>query len=170
MHIVTSSSVRKLSIMLQLDILKVKFWIFLKDFPLGSSIVGRLLSFFCWFFSKRLKTVRTMNLKFLWSQLHLISVRSQDVLAFATTVEAFVNTARGLFNVNSLFIFLAFDARALKNCIANIVAAKQNALGSTSPPRFAISNSFWCSSNRLSVTFGEVLLEINSCLQDVHFL
>ena len=69
-----------------------------------------------------------MNLKFVWSELHFISVRSQNVLAFATAVEAFVNTARGLFSVNSLFIFLAFDARALKNCIANTVVAKQNAL------------------------------------------
>ena len=69
-----------------------------------------------------------MNLKFVWSELHLISVRSQNELAFATAVEAFVNTARGFFNANSLFIFLAFDARALKNCIANTVVAKQNAL------------------------------------------
>ena len=55
-----------------------------------------------------------MNLKFVWSELHLISVRSQDVLAFATAVEAFVNTARRLFNVNNLFIFLAFDARGIE--------------------------------------------------------
>ena len=77
---------------------------------------------------KAIKTVRTMNLKFVWSELHLISVRSQNLFAFATAVEAFVNTARALFNVNSLFIFLAFDAKALKNCIANSVVAKQNAL------------------------------------------
>ena len=77
---------------------------------------------------KAIKTVRTMNLKFVWSELHLISVRSQNLLAFATVVEAFVNTARALFNVNSLFIFLAFDAKALKNCIANTVVVKQNAL------------------------------------------
>ena len=128
MHIVTSSSVNKLSNMLQLDILKVNFEIFPKHFSWGSSIVGRLLSFFNWFFAKRLKTVRTMNLKFVWSELHLISVRSQNLLAFATAVEAFVNTARALFNVNSLFIFLAFDTKALKNCIANTVVAKQNAL------------------------------------------
>ena len=96
-----------------------------------------------------------------------MSVRSQDVLVFATAVEVFLNTARGLFNVNSLFIFLAFDARALKNCIANTVVLKQNALGSTSPPRLAILNSFWCSSNRLSVTSEEVLYEINNFLQDV---
>ena len=162
MHIVTSSSVNKLSNMHQFDILKVNFWISLKDFSWGSSIVGRLLSFFNW-----LKTVWTMNLKFVWSELHLISVRSQDKLAFATAVETFVNTARGLFNVNSLFIILAFDARALKNCIANTVVAKQNALGSTSPPRFGMLNSFWCSSNRFLVTSEEVLLEINNFLQDV---
>ena len=76
----------------------------------------------------------------MWSELHLISVRSQNLLAFATAIKAFVNTARALFNVNSLFIFLAFDAKALKNCIANTVVAKQNALAS--PPRFAILNSF----------------------------
>ena len=93
MHIVTSSSVNKLSNMLQLDILKVNFEIFPKHFSWGSSIVGRLMSFFNWFFAKRLKTVRTMNLKFVWSELPLISVRSQNLLAFATAVEAFVNTA-----------------------------------------------------------------------------
>ena len=69
-----------------------------------------------------------MNLKFVWSELHLIALRSQNLLAFATAVEAFVNISRALFNVNSLFIFLAFDAKALKNCIANTVVAKQNAL------------------------------------------
>ena len=119
---------------------------------------------------EQLKTVRTINLKFLWFELHLISVRSQDVYAFSTAVEAFVNTARGLFNVKSLFISLAFDARALKNCIASTVVAKLNALGSTSPPQLAISNSFWCSSGKLSVTSGEVLLEIYNSFQTVHFL
>ena len=128
MHIVTSSSVNKLSNMLQLDILKVNFEIFPKHFSWGSTIVGRLLSFLQLVLCKAIKTVRTMNLKFVWSELHLISVRSQNLLAFATAVEAFVNTARALFNVNSLFIFLAFHAKALKNCIANSVVAKQNAL------------------------------------------
>ena len=128
MHIVTSSSVNKLSNMLQLDILKVNFEFFPKHFSWGSSIVGRLLSFFQLVLCKAIKTVRIMNLKFVWSELHLISVRSQNLLAFATAVEAFVNTARALFNVNSLFIFLTFDAKALKNCIANTVVAKQNAL------------------------------------------
>ena len=83
-----------------------------------------------------------MNLKFVWSELHLISVRSQNLLAFATAVEAFINTARALFNVNSLFIFLAFDAKALKNCIANTVVAKQNALALQVRHGFAILNSF----------------------------
>ena len=41
--------------MLQLDILKVNFEIFPKHFSWGSSIVGRLLSFFNWFFAKRLQ-------------------------------------------------------------------------------------------------------------------
>ena len=114
--------------MLQLDILKVNFEIFPKHFSWGSSIVGAAVEFLQLVLCKVIKTVRTMNLKFVWSELHLISVRSQNLLAFTTAVEAFVNTARALFNVNSLFIFLAFDAKALKNCIANTVVAKQNAL------------------------------------------
>ena len=128
MHIVTSSSVNKLSNMLQLDILKVNFEIFPKQFFLGVFYSRAADEFLQLVLCKVIKTVRTMNLKFVWSELHLISVRSQNLLAFATAVEAFVNTARALFNVNSLFIFLAFDAKALKNCIANTVVAKQNAL------------------------------------------
>ena len=127
MHIVTSSSVNKLSNMLQLDILKVNFEIFPKHF-LGVFYSRAAVEFLQLVLCKAIKTVRTMNLKFVWSELHLISVRSQNLLAFATAVKAFVNTARALFNVNSLFIFLAFDAKALKNCIANTVVGKQNAL------------------------------------------
>ena len=126
MHIVTSSSVNKLSNMLQLDILKVNFEMFPKHWGVYYSRAA--VEFLQLVLCKAIKTVRTMNLKFVWSELHLISVRSQNLLAFATAVEAFVNTARALFNVNSLFIFLAFDAKALKNCIANTVVAKQNAL------------------------------------------
>ena len=128
MHIVTSSSVNKLSNMLQLDILKVNFEIFPKHFFLVVYYSRAAVEFLQLVLCNAIKTVRTMNLKFVWSELHLISVRSQNLLAFATAVEAFVNTARALFNVNSLFIFLAFDAKALKNCIANTVVAKQNAL------------------------------------------
>ena len=156
--------------MLQLNILEVNFRIFFKNFFWGFSVAGRLLSFFKWFFAKQLKTVRTMNLKFVWSELHLIAIRLQDMLAFATAGKAFANAPRGMFNVNSLFIFSAFDARAIKNCIASTVITKQNALGFTSPPRLAISNRFWCSSGSLSVTSRVVLLEISNSLQDVHFL
>ena len=153
------------------DISEVNFLIFCKDFSGESSKLGWLLCFFNWFFAKQLKTVRTINLNFVWSKLYLISVRAQDVLPFATTAEVFVNTTHGLFNANSLFILSSFHYRLLKSCIANIVVAKQNALGSISPPRSAISNSVLCSlDDRFPVTSGVVLLEISISLQEEHFL
>ena len=91
--------------MFQLDYLKVNFWIFLEHFPWGVFYSRAAVEFLQLVLCEAIKTVRTMNLKFVWSELHLISVRSQVVLAFANAVEAFVNTARGLFDVNSLFIF-----------------------------------------------------------------
>ena len=64
MHIVTSSSVNKLSNMLQLDILKVNFEIFPKHFSWGSTICRAAVEFLQLVLCKEIKTVRTMNLKF----------------------------------------------------------------------------------------------------------
>ena len=83
-----------------------------------------------------------MNLKFVWSELHLISVRSQNLLAFATAVEAFVNTARALFNVNSPFHIFSIRCQSIEKLHGKYRSCKAKRTGSASPPRFAILNSF----------------------------
>ena len=63
MYIVTSSSVNKLSNMLQLDILKVNFEIFPKHFSWWSTNGRAAVEFLQLVLCNAIKTVRTMNLK-----------------------------------------------------------------------------------------------------------
>ena len=111
-----------------------------------------------------------MNLKLVWSGLHLISIRSQNLLAFTTAVEAFVNRATCIVQCQQPFHIFSIRCQSIEKLHRKYRSCKAKRTGSASPPRFVILNSFKCSSNTLSVTSEEVLLEINNFLQDVHFL
>ena len=86
-----------------------------------------------------------MNLKFVWSELHLISVRSQNLLAFATAVEGQCQQPFHIFVIvqcQQPFHIFSIRCQSIEKLHRKYRSCKAKRTGSASPPRFAILNSF----------------------------
>ena len=115
-----------------MDILKVNLRFFLNIFP-GVYCSRAAVEFLQLVLCKAIKTVRTMNLKFVWSELHLISVRSQNLLAFATCSRSVRKYSPCIVQCQQPFHIFSIRCQSIEKLHRKYRSCKAKRTGSASP-------------------------------------